>query len=243
MNNLEGRKHSSRLSGREKEGMREARATWELIPGAGPHGRRKGLCSSEGPPYLSHPCWSLMVKYPHGLPPHRTVWRIKHTLSETQEQLLALCHRRACDRDKKVPVLLVHSEKIGPQWGLVEYASAWATYHLSRVPEARCTCHGDSWQQEEGLMAAQTASAPFKAQTPSMFHNYNDSCHDRRASNTTKQSSYLGHKVMPSEGTEGPFGVPSCSWEPEHPNCPPVEQWEVLLRRWKSYPWAIGPSS
>lgn len=36
MNNLEGRKHLSRLSGREKEGEREARAAWELITGAGP---------------------------------------------------------------------------------------------------------------------------------------------------------------------------------------------------------------
>lgn len=36
MNNLEGRTYQSKLRGREKEGMREARATWELITRAGP---------------------------------------------------------------------------------------------------------------------------------------------------------------------------------------------------------------
>lgn len=79
--------------------------------------------------------------------------------------------------------------------------------HLSQVPESLVDCchrWTDSWQPREGLGAAQTAPAPSKAQTSSMSHCYSDSCHNRRASHPSKQRSYLGCKVRPSEGTEGP---------------------------------------
>lgn len=70
MNNLEGRKQQSRQSGREKERMRETRATWELIPRVGSLVGEKYCALLRGHP-ISHPCWSLMAKDPQSPPSYR----------------------------------------------------------------------------------------------------------------------------------------------------------------------------
>lgn len=100
-------------------------------------------------------------------------------------------------RDEKVPVLYIHSGR-GWCWGHPRQGPLVTGGSLSQA-------YTDSWQQREGLRAAQTPPAPSKTQASSMSHCYSDSCHNRRASNPSKQRSYSGCKVRPSEGTEGPL--------------------------------------